>query len=758
VGHIRRRLRALGIGGLLLVAACGGSDRPPGVIQGAGRDAAVVDAAEGARAEAARAVHAAAPAAEAAPARRILFGDLHVHTTYSIDAFLLSLPFLAGEGAHPPADACDFARYCAGLDFFSLNDHAESLTPAHWEATKESLRQCNARAGDPADPDLVAFAGWEWTQVGPTPETHYGHRNVIFPGLADDELPARPIHSMEPDRPGLFAALDRARMLRWVDPLNPGPYADFNWLLDRLAEIPACEPGVDTRELPPDCLEGAPTPGVLFEKLAQWGFPHLVIPHGTTWGFYTPPRTSMDKQLTRSAHDPDAQRLVEIHSGHGSSEEYRSWRAFLEGEDGEPICPKPTPDYLPCCWRAGEIVRERCGDLPAAECEARVEEARRLVMESGVSGHLVIPDTRAEDWLDCGQCRDCFKPTLALRPMESVQYSLALSNFDDADADGRPLRFRYGFIASSDNHAARPGTGYKQYERRRMTEASGAPSAWRDWIMRRATVGTGGDPSRPRPVPEDARGLGPGLDAERVASFLYPGGLVAVHAGGRDRGSIWEALRERAVYGTSGPRILLWFDLLNGPGGATPMGSQVELAEAPRFEVRAVGAFVQKPGCPEDSHAALPEARLERLCRGECHHPGDERHPIAAIEVVRIRPQAEPGEPVDDLIEDPWRRFECPGSPEGCVVTFEDPEYAESGREALYYVRALQEFTPAVNGANLRTAFDAAGNALATSPCYGDYRTPFDDDCLAEVRERAWSSPIFVSPPRAAVAASSGAR
>ena len=71
---------------------------------------------------------------------------------------------------------------------------------------------------------------------------------------------------------------------------------------------------------------------------------------------------------------------------------------------------------------------------------------------------------------------------------------------------------------------------------------------------------------------------------------------------------------------------------------------------------------------------------------------------------MRIRPQRAPGEPVGALIEDPWRRFACPADPAGCAVEFEDPDFAAGGRDAIYYVRAIQEPTPAVNagGAALR--------------------------------------------------------
>lgn len=715
-----------------------GQERDAGVIEGAALPAPAVLAR----------MQADAIAAPGGAARQILFGDLHVHTTYSTDAFQWALPINGGQGAHPVADACDFARHCSQLDFWAITDHAEASTPLRWTRTKESLRQCQKIAGDGPTPDLISFVGFEWTQVGRLPQEHFGHKNVIFRDLDDAAIAARPIAAA-----GLPTDVLR-KQATGVPPIvplrdlnNASIYFDFNKFIRKIQEVPDCDPTLSSDLLPANCFEQASTPGELVRRLDEQKLSPLIIPHGASWGFYTPPGVTWDKALD-AGERPERFTLIEIYSGHGNSEEYRSWRDVLPNADGmTATCPAPSSTYTPSCWRAGDIIEARCraAKIAPAECAKRAQQARTDYANMGVAGHLAVTGETPEDWLDAGQCRDCFLPAFNHRPTTSVQAGLATSRFNP---DGTvAARFTWGFIGSSDNHRARPGTGYKQVARRLNTESAGPVSpAWRRMIVRDNA------PPEPvsKPIPRETLMQMASFNLtefERQSSFFLTGGLVAAHVEQRSRPGVWDALKRREVYATTGQRILLWFDYVDARGQRQPMGSATAGTAPPRFEVRAVGAFKQKPGCPDFTTKGLDADRVATLCSGECFNPSDQRSLITRIEVVRIRPQARPGEPIDGLIQDPFLVHECDADQAGCSFAFSDPDFTTGRRDTLYYVRAIQEPEPMINAKPIRCERGPDGACLKAKLCYGDYRSG-SDECEAPAEPRAWSSPIYIAYAR----------
>ena len=685
---------------------------------------------------------------ESAGEKQILFGDFHVHTTWSNDAYMASLPISGGEGSHPPADACDYARFCSALDFWSINDHAVSLDQRRWREIKDSIRSCNAVA-DESNPDVVAFLGYEWTQSDPSSAArHYGHKNVIFRHTDEERVAARPVYAETDLGPAMFNPPLANRMLlpfqRWGE---RQVYQDWNLYMAEMETEAPCPAEVSSADLPDNCKEGARSPADLFRKLDEAGHESIVIPHGNTWGLYTPPETTWDKQLSGGMQNEKYQYMVEVFSGHGNSEEYRDWRDLERDAQGNPVCPQPRDDFLPTCVQAGRLIMQRCldaGEEPA-ECEKRAELARNNAVQSNVP-LATVPRSTPNEWLDAGQCRDCYLPSFTYRPGGSSQYALALGNFKKP---GHIRRFRFALMASSDNHTARPGTGYKERDRMHNVEGFAlADAGIREFMMRRL----------PDPVPFSVA-VPPGEDtdqawrlshAERGSSFFLTGGLIAAHSEARHRDAIWSSLERKEIYATSGDRILLWFDLLNAgqEGRATaPMGSEISLGKNPRFRVRAVGAFRQKAGCPDYATAALGAERLQRLCYGECYNPSDERKLITRIEVIRIRPQMTPEENISELIEDSWLTHHCSPNQEGCVFEFEDPEFLKGGRETVYYARAIEETSDAVNAALMRCEYNEDGqctkaNICSASPLF----TAAGEDCLAPTEERAWSSPIFIDP------------
>lgn len=84
----------------------------------------------------------------------VYFGHLHNHCNFS-------------DGTLTPETNYEYARDKAGLDFFSLADHAESIDSTEWETIKNDADKFNE------DNSFVTFWGFEWSS------DNFGHVAVI---------------------------------------------------------------------------------------------------------------------------------------------------------------------------------------------------------------------------------------------------------------------------------------------------------------------------------------------------------------------------------------------------------------------------------------------------------------------------------------------------------------------------------------------------------------------------------------------------
>ena len=199
---------------------------------------------------------------------------------------------------------------------------------------------------------------------------------------------------------------------------------------------------------------------------------------------------------------------------------------------------------------------QRCEDagLDEETCNDLSKKTKSYAANMGSAAFGAVNETRGDDFINAGQCMDCFLPAFNYRPLGSAQYILALRDFTDPE---NPKRFKFGFMGSSDNHNARPGTGYKELFRNRNTEARG----WADPISEFLA-----DTRRPKGELEPTYlrfggdreitsiiDLNIVTDSERQSAYFMSGGLIAVHSNSRSREDIWDAMENKETYATSGP-------------------------------------------------------------------------------------------------------------------------------------------------------------------------------------------------------------
>ena len=654
-GSGRAALGRLSLAGIcLLAAACAGPEpEAPGAQDTQPADTAAVDAG------------AVEPAGN--PLRNAYFGDFHVHSNWSLDAYSLggnrddpSLAYRFGRGDEVTRSDGTVLQLSVPLDFMAVTDHdlwlgtvhlcldesdaaydtptCEQIRANNWfgygefeargrlppdicgqgEATMSGSNKCYDRArhlwhevqrnadafNDPGR--FTTFPAYEWT-ANPPGFGHF-HRNVIFRGEAVPEWGGSAVE-ME-NRP--------ERLWEWLEA--------------------ACTGDCQALTIPHNLnLSG----GLAFDE--------------TAWAPYTPATMRL-----RAGFEP----LVEIHQIKGNSECYRG----LGTTDEE--CNFET--YKPIC-EPGQ--REGCAN--------------------------------ASDYV-----RNALKAGLRL----------------EADYGVNP--FKFGFIASPDDHQSLPGAAEEN-----------------DFTDKPVNFGTGGRLG----VTGQARG-GSGWFGDRPdgGNANNPGGLVGVWAEANSREAIFDALRRRETFGNSGTRIhVRFFAGWDFPGdldtrrdmveeayrGGVPMGADLpappagDAGDGPRFVVWAMkdpgSANLQKIQIVKGWTEAGGQTVGFAASGGQT---AEQVYDVACADGLQPDPQthrcADNGARVN--------LSDCSYSTDlGAAelsTTWTDPGF-DPAQRAFYYVRVLEN----------PTCRWTTHRALAR----GEAPPPSDPPT---VKERAWSSPIWYTP------------
>ena len=270
--------------------------------------------------------------------------------------------------------------------------------------------------------------------------------------------------------------------------------------------------------------------------------------------------------------------------------------------------------------------------------------------------------------------------------------------------------FAFGVIASTDTHLGTPG----------LVEERGYPGH-----------GGAGKP------------LGESLpDALLDLIEFNPGGLAVLWAEENSRAALFEAMRRREAYGTSGPRIAFRFfggfaldeDLCEGRfaergyAQGVPMGGELGAPPSPDAAPAFAAWALQDPGVAGSSGVPLQRLQIIKLWL----EGGEAREAV-----VDIAGDAANGARVDATTCEP----EGAGAAQLCRV-WRDPDF-DPEVDALYYARVVQNPTCRWSSFACNAAGVRCDEARTIRPGWEDC---CNDAYPKIVQERAWTSPIWYTP------------
>lgn len=623
-----------------------------------------------------------APCTERYPLRRAWFGDLHVHTALSSDAWMFDVRLLPDDAYRyafggtiqlPPNDASGHGTRSVHidrpLDFAAVTDHAEFLGESRLctdpAAAGYDSSFCEAfRAGEGRAPRLVMqiFSPVTWRNDAICGEdgercrraTRPVWQRIIDAAQAWNDTSARcertTFVAYEYSSHRLGSNLHRNVVFRnEVVPALPISYFDAprEWTLWRMLEAGCTKTGT--------------------------GCDVLAIPHnsnlsnGRMFAVDYPDADSPAQQAERAALRARMEPVVEVMQHKGDSECRNGVPGVLDSEDE--LCEFE---------RFEDAAIERFsdpGDFPTC----------------GESGWA---DWRPHLGPDC------------ISRLSYARYALTEGLKEEARLGVNP--FKFGLAASTDTHNALAGGVEERSYPGHLGRSDDTPQE---------RVSTS------REIAGNVRN--------------NPGGLIGVWASENDRSVLFDAMRRREVFGTSGPRIEPRFfggwdlpdDLCEAAdfvaradAAGVPMGGDLArpppTATAPVFLVAALA----DPGT-----AGAPGNDLQRIqiVKGWVEDGGESRQAV-----YDVAGSTAGGADVDLATCEP----RGPGHRELCAV-WHDPAF-DPGRRAVYYARVVENPSCRYN----------TWQCLAFSA--GERPAACDDPSVPKVvQERAWTSPIWYTPP-----------
>jgi hypothetical protein len=595
-----------------------------------------------------------APCAAHDPHRTVFWGDLHVHTAFSFDAYIFGT-------RNRPGDAYRFARGEAvavgaemlqlrsPLDFAAVTDHSEFIGEVvRCTAEPDRAGHDTSLCAAYRESDQIRFVEWgfQLTQTRP----------AYLPGLCDEDdvdcLAARR-SAWTRMQEAAEAHYDRSSACSFTTFLgyewtnNVGGRSEHRNVIFRNGDVPA----------QPTSYFEAQRPAALWSALerdctaAGGACDVLTIPHNSNLsngGLFAPTwdaDADLDEQRRQAAARARWEPIVEMFQHKGSSECANG----LSGVFGEP------DEY--CDVEQIRDVSDDCGDGLGA---------------LGIAG------------AGCLSRRDF------------VRNALVLGLGEEARLGVNPLAF--GLMASTDTHNGIPGAAEEAGYLGHMGQE----------------------------YPTAAR-LQP-LSVTPIGFINNPGGLIGVWSEENSRDALFEAMRRREVFGTSGPRIVprvfagpdVPADLCDagdfverGDAAGVPMGGVVGAARAPVIAASVLNA--------PDAEAPL---QVLQVVKGWIDGEGDPRY-----RVFDIAGDRENGADVD-LADCSVRGA---GAASLCA-TWTDPTF-EPGRPAVYYVRAVQNPVCRWSWRQCMTLPEPERPETCTDP-----------EQPRTIHEMAWTSPIWVRP------------